>query len=62
MRFRINGAAGTEIGSKHGGGAHIVTVDQQTHFLADDTPPEYVRWLTTISGSEAIPWDAFREP
>lgn len=56
MQFEINGRDGIEIGSKHPGGAHVVTLDGTPHFLIDEAPPELIRAMTTINGGEVIPW------
>lgn len=56
MRFEINGKPGVEIGSKHRGGAHVVTADGRSHFLRDGTSPEVVQAMATIQGGESIPW------
>jgi type II secretory pathway pseudopilin PulG len=58
MRFEINGREGVEISSVHLGGAHVMTADGESHFLADDTPPDYVQAMTTIAGNEVVPWYA----
>jgi len=58
MRFAINGRERVEIGSVHSGGAHILTADGESHFLADDTPADFVQAMTTIAGNEVVPWYA----
>ncbi len=58
MRFEINGREGVEIGSVHPDGAHVMTADGESHFLAEDTPPDYVQAMTTVAGNEPIPWYA----
>lgn len=57
MQFKINGREGMEIGSKQPGGAHVLTVDGESHFLPDEAPPEVIRAMTTIRGNEFIPWE-----
>jgi type II secretory pathway pseudopilin PulG len=56
MLFKINGKVGVEIGSAHPGGAHVCTVDGQTHFLTDSAPPDALQAMTTIDGGETVPW------
>jgi hypothetical protein len=57
MQFEVNGQEGIELGSCHPHGAHVVTGDAQVHFLADETPPDYVEAMSTIDGDEIVPWN-----
>lgn len=45
------------ISSDHPGGAHCGLSIISAHFLPDDTPPELIRALLTISGGERVTWD-----
>ena len=55
MTFEVNGGMyGEEVSSFHDGGAVYATADGTTHFLPDNTPPEYVEALTTIRGGELV--------
>lgn len=54
MQFTMNGKPGIDIGSRHLGGAHVVTVDGECHFLQEDATPDIVRGLGTIQGQETI--------
>ncbi len=55
MTFEVNGGGyGDEISSLHSGGAVYITADGKTHFLPDNTPPDFVEALITIRGGEQI--------
>lgn len=58
MRFVVNGREGVEIGSRIPGGASVGLASGDVELLADETPPEYVQAMTTISGNETVPWFA----
>lgn len=57
MRYEINGVPGVEISSGHAGGALVVTADGETHFLRNETRPEFVQALTTANGNESFRWE-----
>jgi hypothetical protein len=54
MQFQINGRDGVEVGSHLEGGAFVATGDGLVHFLAEDTPAELLRSMTTINGGEVV--------
>jgi len=61
MQFTINDGFGVEMGSFHGGGAHVLMADGSVHFLRDITAADYLEGMTTIAGDEPIPSDVIED-
>jgi hypothetical protein len=60
MKFAINGSMSGEIASLHPGGANVVTLDGQAHFLTELFPDEYLEAMSTANGGEDVPLESLR--
>lgn len=56
MQLEINSTSGADISSVFVTGAHVVTADESTHFLPNDTQPEEIRALLTIDAGDYVDW------
>ncbi|MEZ6112037.1 MAG: hypothetical protein R3C99_13600, partial [Pirellulaceae bacterium] len=56
MQLEINSTSGSDISSVFVTGAHVVTADESTHFLPNDTQPEEIRALLTIDAGDYVDW------
>lgn len=56
MQLEINSTSGADISSVFVTGAHVVTADEASHFLPNDTQPEEIRALLTIDAGDYVDW------
>ncbi|NQU20302.1 MAG: DUF1559 domain-containing protein [Candidatus Nealsonbacteria bacterium] len=54
ISYRINDGSGEGIRSNHRGGVHVGSCDGSVRFLSDQTDPNEIRGMTTISGGEPV--------